>query len=245
MPDIDWPPVDVDESGGRESARRTPRLRAILLAVAVVLGLTGGGLIWAGVDTPAGQAPVAAAGTIPPDVPAVAAPVAPPTAPSVAPPVPQVAADPMSRSTPVSVQVPSIGVDSTLLSLGLNADHTVEVPKDFSKAGWYDKGPTPGEAGAAVILGHIDSYRGPAVFYRLSQLKPGDQVQVTRRDGKTATFTVDARREYPKTQFPSKDVYGAVDYAGLRLITCGGAFDSKAKSYLDNIVIYAHLTKPA
>jgi hypothetical protein len=90
--------------------------------------------------------------------------------------------------------------------------------------------------------GNIDSYRGPAVFYRLSKLGPGGQIQVLRGDGKTATFTVDAKRQYPKSSFPANDVYGAVDYAGLRLVTCGGEFDRTARSYLDNIVVYAHLT---
>ncbi|MEC3980382.1 class F sortase [Amycolatopsis sp. H20-H5] len=232
--------------GGRHDARR-PRLRVILLVVALVLGISGVGMLWAGVTWQPGQAAVAAAGEIPrADVPISAPPsTSVPTTEAAAPVVPQVPADPLSRSLPVSVKVPRIGVDSTLLSLGLNPDRTVEVPKDFSKAGWYDYGPTPGEQGASVILGHIDSFRGPAVFYKLSQLVPGDLVQVTRRDGTTANFTVDARRQYPKKQFPAKDVYGKVDYAGLRLVTCGGQFDSKARSYLDNIVVYAHLSKPA
>jgi sortase (surface protein transpeptidase) len=228
---------------------RTRRIRTILLVVAIVLGIGGGGLIWTGVTRPAGQAPVVAEGSIPvagaspEDLPAEGAAAPEPSAPAAA--APGVVAQPMKRSVPVSVEVPSIGVDSTLISLGLNPDRTVEVPKDFSKAGWYTKGPTPGEAGASVILGHIDSFRGPAVFFKLSKLNPGDQVRVKRSDGTTATFTVDARREYPKTAFPSKEVYGAVAYAGLRLITCGGEFDSKARSYLDNIVVYAHLTKSA
>ncbi len=208
----------------------------LLPALAVVLALAGGGLVWAGVTHESGQAPVAAAGSIP--APATKTP--PPTTPTARPaPRPTV---PLPRSTPVSIQVPSIGVDSSLLSLGLNPDRTVESPKDFSRAGWYDYGPTPGEAGASVILGHIDSYRGPAVFYRLSKLTPGAEIRVRRSDGKTATFTVDALRQYPKSRFPAADVYGAVEYAGLRLVTCGGEFDRAARSYLDNIVAYAHLT---
>ncbi|UOZ06053.1 class F sortase [Amycolatopsis sp. WQ 127309] len=225
----------VPEPGGRRvDARR--RRRVLLPALAVVLALTGGGLVWAGVTHKPGPDPVAAAGSIP--APATKTP--PPTTPTGRPaPRPTV---PLPRSTPVSIQVPSIGVDGSLLSLGLNPDRTVESPKDFSRAGWYDYGPTPGEAGASVILGHIDSYRGPAVFYRLSKLTPGAEIHIRRSDGRTATFTVDALRQYPKSRFPAEDVYGAVEYAGLRLVTCGGDFDRAARSYLDNIVAYAHLT---
>ncbi|MEC3982526.1 class F sortase [Amycolatopsis sp. H20-H5] len=229
------------ETGGRHSDARRSRphsARAILLAVALVLGLGGGGLIWTGVTRATGPEQPTSTTSSPIPLPVAPSPVntSAQASPSPAPTVP------LPRSTPVSIQVPSIGVNSALLSLGLNPDQTVEAPKDFSKAGWYDYGPTPGEAGASVILGHIDSYRGPAVFYRLSKLNPGDQIVVTRNDGSTATFTADTRRQYPKSQFPANDVYGAVDYAGLRLVTCGGQFDGKARSYLDNIVVYAHLT---
>ncbi|WP_328647120.1 class F sortase [Amycolatopsis sp. NBC_00348] len=223
----------VPEPGGRQADARRRR-RALLPALAVVLALTGGGLVWAGVTHKPAQAPVAAAGSVPAPTTTTPPPTTgrPPTRPTV----------PLPRSTPVSIQVPSIGVDGSLLSLGLNPDRTVESPKDFSRAGWYDYGPTPGEAGASVILGHIDSYRGPAVFYRLSKLTPGAEIHIGRSDGKTATFTVDALRQYPKSRFPAEDVYGAVEYAGLRLVTCGGEFDRAARSYLDNIVAYAHLT---
>ncbi len=228
MPDAD--PANAGAGGRRRTVRR------LLFALLAVLALVGCGLIRAGITRPSGPDPVASVGSIPAPTTAVSsAPTF--TAPPVSrPPVP------LSRSVPVSIRVPSIGVSSPLLSLGLNPDRTVEAPKDFSKAGWYDKGPTPGEAGASVILGHIDSYRGPAVFYRLSKLGPGDRIDVLRGDGKTATFTVDAKRQYPKTRFPANDVYGAVEYAGLRLVTCGGEFDHTARSYLDNIVVYAHFT---
>ncbi|WP_103355975.1 class F sortase [Amycolatopsis sp. CA-128772] len=229
MPDAD--PVKAGAGGRHRNARRH------LLALTVVLTLAGGGLIWAGVTRTSGPDPVASVGSIP--GPTTAVTTSDPT--TTVPPVSR-SPVPLSRSAPVSLRVPSIGVSSSLLSLGLNADRTVESPKDFSKAGWYDKGPTPGEAGASVILGHIDSYRGPAVFYRLSKLGPGDRIDVLRDDGKTATFAVDAKRQYPKTRFPANDVYGAVEYAGLRLVTCGGEFDRTARSYLDNIVVYAHLT---
>ncbi|MCR6490673.1 class F sortase [Amycolatopsis sp. OK19-0408] len=229
MPDAD--PAETGAGGRRRTVRR------LLLALVVVLALAGGVLIWVGVTRPSGPGSVASVGSIP--APTTTLSTSDPT--TTAPPVSR-SPVPLSRSAPVSLRVPSIGVSSSLLSLGLNPDRTVESPKDFGKAGWYDLGPTPGEVGASVILGHIDSYRGPAVFYRLSKLGPGDQILVLRGDGKTAAFTVDAKRQYPKSGFPANDVYGAVDYAGLRLVTCGGEFDRAARSYLDNIVVYAHFT---
>lgn len=116
------------------------------------------------------------------------------------------------------------------------------MPTDFADAGWYVGAPTPGQLGPAVILGHIDSYRGPAVFFRLAALRPGDQITVNRADRTDAVFSVDAIRQYPKNHFPTKDVYGDIGYAGLRLISCGGQFDKAARSYDDNIVVFAHLT---
>ncbi|WP_410627896.1 class F sortase [Amycolatopsis sp. cmx-8-4] len=238
MADTDSVGSKAAGSGGRHVDSRRRR-RVLLLALALVLAVVGGGLVWIGVTRTSGPEPVASAGSIPPPTTMTVAATSAPVTTGPAAPRPPV---PLSRSTPVSLQVPSIGVSSSLLSLGLNPDRTVEAPKDFSKAGWYDKGPTPGEAGASVILGHIDSYRGPAVFSRLAKLGPGDQIDVLRSDGRTATFMVDAKRQYPKSRFPANDVYGAVEYAGLRLVTCGGEFDRAARSYLDNIVVYAHLT---
>lgn len=152
----------------------------------------------------------------------------------------------LARSRPWFVSIPAIGVRSGLLSLGLNANQTIQVPPLTSagvhEAGWYRLGPTPGEAGAAIILGHVDSYRGPGVFFRLGAMRPGDTIQVLLVDGIAATFTVDAVDQYTKAQFPSQQVYGPVGYAGLRLITCGGAFDPHTRQYLSNIVVYATLT---
>ncbi|WP_219905448.1 class F sortase [Actinopolyspora mortivallis] len=143
---------------------------------------------------------------------------------------------------PRAVRIPSIGVEAPVVPLGLNADHTVEVPEDFSRTGWYRHGPTPGEIGSAVILGHVDSHHGPAVFYRLHELRSGDAVRVTRVDGTTATFRVDAVRQYPKNRFPTNRVYGATDHAALRLITCGGDFNTTTRDYESNIIVYAHLS---
>jgi Sortase domain len=144
-------------------------------------------------------------------------------------------------SAPVSLDVPAIGVHSSLLRLGLNPDGTVEVPPlDSPQAGWYENSPTPGEQGPAVILGHVDSARtGPGVFYDLRTMLPGDGITVGRADGTTVAFRVDQVVTYPKDMFPTATVYGDIDHAGLRLITCGGRFDQAARSYEDNIVVYA------
>jgi Sortase domain len=152
----------------------------------------------------------------------------------------------LPRSQPVSLAIPAIGVHTSLIKLGLAKDHTLQVPPltaaGVKQAGWYDRGPTPGQAGPAVIAGHVDSYQGPGVFYRLGALKPGDQIDVTRADGTVADFQVDAVDEYSKDKFPTRQVYGPVSYAGLRVITCGGQFDSQTRHYLSNVVIYATLT---
>ncbi len=151
----------------------------------------------------------------------------------------------LNPSVPVSLTIPALGVKSALLDLGLNPDGTVQVPSltdPDSKAGWYKNSPAPGSVGPAIILGHIDSKQyGPGVFYELGKLKPGQEVDVTRQDGTVAVFKVDGVRSYPKNNFPTKDVYGNIDHAGLRLITCGGTFDPSKRSYESNIVAYASL----
>ncbi len=152
----------------------------------------------------------------------------------------------LPASVPVSVRIPSIGVESSLLQLGLNPDRTIQVPPLLEKdshAGWYKYSSTPGQLGPAVILGHVDSAKyGPAVFFKLGALQPGAAVEVTRTDGAVAVFTVDRVVSYPKTKFPTDAVYGMTDDAGLRLITCGGTFDPTAGSYESSIVAYATLT---
>ena len=151
----------------------------------------------------------------------------------------------LNPSVPVSLTIPALGVKSALLDLGLNPDGTVQVPSltdPDSKAGWYKNSPAPGSVGPAIILGHIDSRQyGPGVFYELGKLKPGSEVDVTRQDGTVAVFKIDGVRSYPKNNFPTKDVYGNIDHAGLRLITCGGTFDPSKSSYESNIVAYASL----
>jgi Sortase domain len=150
----------------------------------------------------------------------------------------------LGRSVPVSMDIPAIGVSSELLHLGLNPDGTIQVPSlvtSANEAAWYEYSATPGQIGASVIEGHVDSYQGPAVFYRLGALRPGDIIDVTLADGVTAIFRVTGVREYPKSNFPAKAIYGATDFAALRLITCGGVFDYTTGHYLSSTVVFASL----
>jgi len=142
---------------------------------------------------------------------------------------------------PVRVVIPAIGVSAGVGRLGLNPDGTLAVPTDFDKTGWWSKGTVPGERGPAVIVGHVDSKAGPAVFYRLGALRRGDVVRVRGAGGTLARFVVQRLERVPKSAFPTERVYGAVRYAALRLITCGGAFDASAGHYTDNLVVYARL----
>jgi sortase (surface protein transpeptidase) len=148
----------------------------------------------------------------------------------------------LAASKPVRVDIPRIGVHSRLLSLGLERDGSIATPplSQAQVAGWYDKGPTPGEAGPAVLVGHVDTKKGPAVFYKLGRLRPGDAVDITRKDGGVAAFTVDSVEHVPKSRFPTQRVYGDLAFAGVRLITCGGEFEGH--SYTDNTIVYGHLT---
>jgi LPXTG-site transpeptidase (sortase) family protein len=150
----------------------------------------------------------------------------------------------MKRSVPVRLRIPVIGVNAPITEVGLNANDTVQVPPldDHNLAGWYKYGPTPGQKGPSVLLGHVDSVTGVSVFFNLKDLRKGDKVYVELKDGKTATFVVDGLQRVEKTAFPTEDVYGKLNYAGLRLITCGGAFDAATGHYEENIIVYAHLS---
>ena len=159
-----------------------------------------------------------------------------PTGPIVAPPL---AAQPDLVPRPVSLTIPLIGVKTQLITLGLAAGGALQVPSSWSVAGWYTGSPRPGAVGSAIIVGHIDSVNGPAVFYRLNELRPGDDVYVKRADGTTAKFRVTSRQTYLKDHFPTQTVYGPTPDAELRLITCGGAWDAATRHYLSNIVVYA------
>jgi sortase (surface protein transpeptidase) len=140
---------------------------------------------------------------------------------------------------PVRLIVPAIGVRTDLIRLGLTTAGTLQVPDSTSVAGWYDRSPRPGQPGAAIIAGHIDSLAGPAVFFRLASLRPGNRAYVRRADGTLAVFRVTAVRSYLKSRFPTAAVYGPAPGPQLRLITCGGTFDHATGSYLSNVVVYA------
>jgi hypothetical protein len=230
------------------------RPNSILVALAVLLVLAGAVALTVGLrgqrhapQPPASAAiPLAASSNPAPDQAGSMSPArsAGATRPPAGPSGPAVKGPILARSVPVSLQLPSIGVTTDLLQLGLNADHSVEVPpldRD-SKAGWYRNSPTPGQLGPSVILGHVDSAEyGPGVFFKLGAMRPGDLVNVARADHTEAVFRVDKVVSYPKDHFPTYQVYGNTDDAALRLITCGGKFDFSTHNYLSNIVVYASL----
>ncbi|MET8311060.1 class F sortase [Micromonospora sp. NPDC005173] len=199
--------------------------RRTLPAVVALLGVTGLGLIAVGLT---------------------ADPARPPRPPADAPtrthPAPDLA--PLPRAAPVRVQIPAIDVRAEVVPVGADAAGVLEVPPldRPSVAGWYRHGVSPGETGNAVLVGHVDSPAGPAVFFDLGRLRAGQQIQVTRADARVTTFTVDDVRAYPKDRFPSGLVYGPADTAGLRLITCGGRFDAGTGNYVDNVVVFATRT---
>ena len=207
---------------GRRGQRR---IAATALAAGLaVTAVSGAGLLTAGPARPA-------AAPAPSRVPAPAG--------------PRVAAwwKPAVRRVPVPVflTIPAIGVRTRLVRLGLTASGALQVPRSTAVAGWYDGSPRPGAIGPAVLVGHVDSYVGPGVFFRLRLLRRGDRIYVRQADGRLAVFRVDAVRRYPKDRFPASQVYGAVPTPQLRLITCGGAFSLAHGSYLSNVVVFATL----
>jgi hypothetical protein len=145
------------------------------------------------------------------------------------------------RSTPVELQIPAIALTVSLSTLGLDPNGTVQVPTDIQQPGWYRLGPSPGQEGSAVILGHVDSYQGPAVFFKLRSLVAGDMVDVTLADGVDAQFKVTSVAMYLKTDFPDQAVYASQGFSALQLVTCAGAFDTQTGHYLSNIVVYTSL----
>jgi hypothetical protein len=153
-------------------------------------------------------------------------------------------AAPLAASAPVWIEIPALTVSAPVMQLGLNSDGSVQVPPlgNHNLAGWYRGSVTPGQAGSSIILGHVDTYAGPSVFFSIKTLRPGQRIDIVRANGGTAVFAVDGVREVAKATFPASSVYGNVSYPGLRLITCGGPFDDATGEYLDNIVVYAHLT---
>ena len=231
------------------SRRPSPRTWLVLALALVIVGATALVLGITGQQSP----PQPAAGTSP--TPAETTRPADPTdsIPGSGSEAPETSAAPRTSEAsqaadvaePVSVALPSIGVTSDLMRLGLNGDGTVAVPplEPNDQAGWYERGPAPGAVGPAIILGHVDSAEhGPGVFFDLGAMQPGDTVEVARADGSVAEFVVDRVEVHPKDEFPTIDVYGNTDDAQLRLITCGGDFDSGARSYEDNVIVFATLS---
>jgi hypothetical protein len=225
--------------GGRGgwTARTWPVLvgaGAVLLVLAAVVVVSGRGT---------GSRVAAASGGATP----TAAPTAAPTGSGAARPGPTVTSVPSFRSVrtyagvavPVRLRIPAAGVDTGLERLGLAADGTIEPPDRWESAGWYERGPRPGQPGPAVIAGHVDSKSGPAVFFELSRLRDGDAVFVDRADGSTARFQVSGRQQVAKSQFPADLVYSPTLSTVLRLVTCGGTFDARTGHYRDNIIVTA------
>jgi len=145
-------------------------------------------------------------------------------------------------SPPVHVSIPRVGIDLDIIQVGLDSEGSIELPPLFAwEAGWYTGSPSPGQLGPAIIVGHVDTYKGISVFWRLRDAQSGDQIIITRADGKVLTFTVNGLAQYDQNNFPTDTVYGNLPYAGLKLITCGGTFDEQTHSYTQNTVVSATL----
>ncbi|WP_304944784.1 class F sortase [Streptacidiphilus sp. ASG 303] len=227
-------------AGGRDAG--AGRLR--LAGAAVLLGLFMIHSSLDGATSPPAPAPAAApapaSGT--PGTPAASArtQAVPPSAPAAAP-APQGPA--MPASAPVRLSIPRIGVNAPFTRLTLDKKGVLQPPPntDSNLVGWYGDGATPGERGTALVLGHVDTKLGPAVFWGLGALKKGNKAEITRADGSTAVFTVDSVEVFRKDDFPDERVYADTPSAQLRLITCGGSYDHKRRDYTANVVVFAHL----
>ncbi len=151
----------------------------------------------------------------------------------------------LPRAAPAQIRIPGIGVNTSFVELDKKVDGTIQVPERFDIVGWYRRAPTPGEIGPAIMIGHVDNVRGPAVFYRLKDLKPGDVIEIDRVDGTTVRFKVDSLQQFAQdnANFPTAQVYGGIDYAGLRLITCSGQFNRVTGSYSHNTVVFASVVQ--
>ncbi|MEU5531026.1 class F sortase [Micromonospora chersina] len=247
-----------DRTATRAGGRHGKPWRAAGAAVVVLLAMVGAGMIGASVRTvppPRPPQPLAQAGPTDPSPSPTAIPgpgggVAAETADQASvdgqSPVtaPDLTSAGLPRSTPTTISIPRIGVQAEIMTLGLNPDGTAQVPplEQAMKAGWYSPGPSPGEDGNAVIVGHVDSAKlGPAVFFNLGALRTGDTISIAREDGSAVTFTVTEVKSYPKTAFPTELVYGPSATPGLRVVTCGGAFDESSRSYVDNVIAFASM----
>ncbi|MGP4015660.1 class F sortase [Saccharopolyspora sp. 5N708] len=166
-----------------------------------------------------------------------------PPVPSSTPAPPAVAAEVDEQvAAPVRIRIPAIGVNAAIGPLEVDQNNVLPPPNTNEGTGWWRAGPEPGERGPAVIAGHVDSYQGPAVFFRLREMRPGQEIHVDRADGSTVSFAVSRIERHEKNAFPTEAVYGTTSAPELRLITCGGQFDRKDRRYLDNIIVYAQPT---
>jgi hypothetical protein len=221
--------VVAERDKGRVVRHRGNRLRRLIIAVVVLL-LLGLGGAWALRSAPEDERPPAAAPSSAP--PSTEGPL---TATVVSP-----AATAQDLPAPERVRIGAIGVDAELEQIDVGAGGALTPPTDFRRAGWFAKGAAPGDLGPAVIAGHVDTRDGPAVFYRLRDLKPGDTVEVVRGP-QTLSFRITATESFAKTAFPTGKVYGPTPVPELRLVTCGGDFDDGTGHYTDNLIIYAVL----
>lgn len=212
-------------NGGSSGSKPDPTRWWVVVVVALLL--VGAGFLMAGLRGKNSQADLHSAST---PMAVNAAPIAARARPSVA-----------AHSVPVSLRIPALSVSSSLSSLGLSADKSPQVPTKYQEPGWYKLGPAPGQVGSAVILGHVDDKKGPAVFYKLGSLKAGDKVDVSLADGTVVHFAVKTVETYLKAQFPSEKVYGSHGYSALQLVTCGGKFDAATGHYLSNVVAFTTL----
>jgi hypothetical protein len=211
-----------------------PRPAAIAIAVGLLAVTVGTAGLLTRHSTAAMRPPPAGVATVPaPTGPIVSQPAVLPG------PARLTLAKPVPVARPASLIIPMIGVKTRLTEVGLTAGGALQVPSTTTVAGWYTGSPRPGAIGPAIIEGHVDSLTGPGVFYRLSELQPGDRIYVRRADGTTVEFRVTAAETYQKTYFPTAAVYGPTPDPELRLITCGGTFDYATGHYLSNTIIYA------
>ena len=233
---------DDDSGRGRPTRWRSVVSAAMLTALLTACASAGDDSHGPLSDQPSRMPQTAVApGEPEPDLPAKAAPAS--VAPAKVTPAKVASAHVApAETTPAWLDIPAIGVSTALDSLGLNADRTVEVPDRPQRAGWFDLGTVPGSSGSSVILGHVDSVDGPAVFYRLDQLRAGDLIDVSLSDATVATFRVVRVATYPNAAFPARQVYaGSPRGRTLNLVTCGGEYDSEAGGYQSNVVVYSTL----
>ncbi|WP_416070831.1 class F sortase [Streptomyces sp. ME08-AFT2] len=224
-------PASSSEQGSRTGVMMLCATAAVFLAIS----LCGGNDPSSGAGRPP-QAPPAASG---------------PATRAAAPPAPsssrardeEPSGKHLRRSRPVRLLVPKISVDAPFTDLAIGRSGRLDPPPadDVNLVGWHAKGASPGEAGTAIIAGHVDTKTSPAVFAGLSALSAGDVFQVRRADGSKPSFRVDSVETFEKDDFPDERVYGDTPDAEVRLITCAGEYDRRAKDYTDNLVVFAHL----